>query len=224
MQPADTVLRSGARITNARGIPGTLGCLAVTLNDRRLVLLSSHHVLFGDNAAEQQPVRLAGDKTSTLVARSRHGKWGDLRYGDADVHVDCATAELVEQAPPKGWHVQDDQPGDDVAIIAGKRVSKLGAGTGLTHGVIADPNYTERARVDGRVRSTRGQILVEPLEPGERFTGVGDSGAALCDESGAVLGLLWGADARGYGLVCPIAPVLHVLHIRLVRFVKEGTS
>src|SRR5947209_8880396 len=39
-------LKPGVRIVNARGAPGTLGCLAFTLHDQHLVMLTTHHLLF----------------------------------------------------------------------------------------------------------------------------------------------------------------------------------
>jgi len=210
----------GPGITSINGVPGTLGCLAMTLNDQRLVFLTSHHVLFGAGAGEQAPVRLTAD--GSLVARSRHGRCGTVRFDGTDVHVDCATAELKDQAVPRGWRLVEDDLASVPPLANGTEVVKNGAGTGITHGIVLDTNHSERIRIERRLLATSRQILVEPRVPGARFTGVGDSGAALCDETGAVRGLLWGADPRGYGLACPIAPVLYVLHIRLVRLVQEG--
>jgi hypothetical protein len=65
---------------------------------------------------------------------------------------------------------------------------------------------------------------VRPRAPGDTFTAAADSGAALRDEAGAVIGLLWGADARGYGLACPIAPVLRLLHVRLAGVEFTGAQ
>ena len=80
-----------------------------------------------------------------------------------------------------------------------------------------DIAHGDRARVNGREQDAPGQILIRGLEPGERFSAEGDSGAALCDAHGAVVGLLWGVTPRGDALVCPIAPVLYLLQLSLAR-------
>ena len=223
----DSRLRAGALITNARGTPGTLGCLAVTLDDRRLVFLTSHHVVFGAGAREQEPVFVAVDGASPSlqrIARARHGRRGTVSHHGAEVHIDCATIELDEQTAPVGWRLVEEDLDQEPALLPGARVTKAGATTGTTHGFVEHTNFSESARIGGRSRETPGQILVRPCTPGEVFTARGDSGAVLRNEDGAVVGLLWGADARGYGLACPIAPVLRVLHVGLARFEPTGVS
>src|SRR5262249_8257603 len=49
-------------IVNAKGVPGTLGCIARTRSDGRLVLLSSWHVPFGGGARESDPVWLLDER------------------------------------------------------------------------------------------------------------------------------------------------------------------
>jgi hypothetical protein len=225
----DSGLWAGARIANARGIPGTLGCLALTLGDRRLVLVTTHHVLFGAGAVEHDPVWLVGrtddEDPFRCVGRSLYGRLGTVRHGDSDVHVDCAAAALEERSVvPPGWRAVDDTTSDITLLAPGDRVTKTGAATGTTHGVVVDTDFSESARVDGRRHQAPGQILVRPLTRGDAFTADGDSGAVLRNQRGAVVGLLWGADARAYGLACPIEPVLRVLHLRLARLVPTGVS
>ena len=98
----------GARIANARGTPGTLGCFALTLDDRKPVLLTSEHVLFGAGGREQEPVSLVNG-APTRVARARHGRRGVVRHASNDVYVDCATAEL--DAVDAGWSFEPEAAG-----------------------------------------------------------------------------------------------------------------
>lgn len=217
----------GARIVNSRGILGTLGCFALTLDDRRVVFLTSQHVLFGAGAREQEPVWLldaAESRSIRPIARSRHGRCGTVHHGGVDVHIDCATVELDDQTMLQGLFAVEDCTNQTPTVKAGDHVTKIGAATGTTHGIVEDTAFSNIASVNGRSYETIGQILVRPLAPADAFTADGDSGAALQNQEGHVVGLLWGADALGYGLACPIAPVLHVLHVCLARFQPTGAS
>jgi len=191
------------------------------------MFLTSQHVVFGAGAREQDPVWLLGKGEGFPVrrfARSRNGRCGIVRYQGADVHIDCATVELYDQTMRQDLGVVEDCTNQKPTVKSGDRVTKIGAATGTTHGIVEDTAFSEIASVNGWWHETIGQILVRPLAPGDTFTADGDSGAALLNGNGFVVGLLWGADARGYGLACPIAPVLRVLHVRLVRFQPEGGS
>lgn len=220
-------LEPGTRIINSRGILGTLGCFALTLDDRRLVFLTSQHVVFGAGACEQEAVWLLDDRRSRSpqpIARARHGRCGTVHHGGVDVHIDCATVELDDQTMLHGLCVVEDRTNQTPTVKSGDHVAKIGAATGTTQGIVEDTAFSDIASVNGRSYKTIGQILVRPLIPADTFTADGDSGAALQDQEGHVVGLLWGADARGYGLACPIAPVLRVLHVSLARFQSTRVS
>ncbi len=212
------LLRAGARIANARGIPGTLGCFALTLDEEKPVMLTSEHVLFGAGAREQEPVWLP-EVEPIRVARTRHGRRGTVRHASNDVYVDCATAEL-ELANDSRFIPESAAP----AVSAGDTVHKVGASTGTTRGTISDAYYSETVSIGGRNVRTSGQILVRSENPAQPFNAAGDSGAALRNEDGAVVGLLWGVSASGDALACPIAPVLWLLNIRLARIVSSGPN
>jgi hypothetical protein len=141
-----------------------------------------------------------------------------------DVHIDCATVELDDQTMLQGVRVVEDCTNHNPTVKSGDLVTKIGAATGTTHGIVEDTAFSHIASVNGRSYKTIGQILVRPLVHADTFTADGDSGAALQDREGHVVGLLWGADARGYGLACPIAPVLRVLHVCLARFQPTRAS
>src|SRR5580698_11098037 len=100
--------RAGARIANSRGVPGTLGCCGLTLDDGRPVFVSSHHVLFGAGGREQELVQVDLETGRGLVslARTRHGRHGSVRVDQTDVHIDCATAEWDERRlRAAGWQL-----------------------------------------------------------------------------------------------------------------------
>lgn len=215
-------------IVNARGVPGTLGCLALTLDERRVVLVTTYHVLFGGGAPHHDRVWLAngiGEKRSLRCAgQSRYGKLGVVRYRGNNVHVDCAVAELDAQIAPRNCRIVDDTAKIAPSLAPGDHVTKTGAGTGSTYGVVVDVAYSNRASIDGRWNKTPGQILVRSLTPGRVFSAEGDSGAVLRNGRGAIAGLLWGTNSQGDGIACPITPVLWVLHIRLAFLVSHRAT
>jgi len=118
---------------------------------------------------------------------------------------------LVEQAAlPSPGRLEPRTAG---LTAPGARVTKVGAATGRTQGIVV--NAAGRETVPGSGRAAPGQIVVRSLERGRPFSAEGDSGALLRDERGAAVGLLWGVNGRGDALACPIAPVLWLLGIRL---------
>jgi hypothetical protein len=203
----ETGCTPGACIANALGVPGTLGFLALTRHDRRFVIVTSHHVLFGSGAREHDPVWLVGE-TTTSIGKTAYGRVGCTRFDAADVFVDCAVA-LLDDAITSSSVVRDETV---ATTSVGATVHKTGAVTARTDGIVIDTNYCERAIVDGVSQRAPRQILVRSRNGGA-FSTDGDSGAALRNESGDLVGLLWGVTPRGDGVVCPIAPALYVLNV-----------
>ena len=221
-------VRPGARIANARGISGTLGFLALTLHDRRLVMVTSHHVLFGARGVEGDPVwLLAGDDVSRarVIARAAFGKFGGVRHEGRDTFVDAAVARVdVSDDELVGWRIDEDPAAATERPGPGEQVSKIGASTGWTHGVVVDADYSERARFDGVHRDAPGQILIRSAASGSPFSADGDSGAAVRNERGEIVAMLWGLTERGESVACPISPVLYVLNARVARVAPAPAS
>jgi len=219
---------SGAAIVNARGVPGTLGFFARTRHDGRLVLVSSHHVLFGGGGREGDRVWFAdGTPRASMVAVAWlwYGRAGIVHVGDADVWVDAAAARLDDDfLAEAGFDVVDDAAGDDDAVFAGQTVSKQGGATGSTIGRVVDVGYLDRSPTPRARPDAPAQLLVRSSADRRPFSAAGDSGAALRDSGGAVLGLLWGVTPRGDGVACPIAAVLHVLHLRVARLIPRAAT
>jgi hypothetical protein len=211
---------SGARIVNARGVPGTLGCMAITPHDGAAVLVSNHHVLFGAGAGEGEPVWLVEREADAAafhyLGSTRYGRLGTVTFGGVDYHVDCAVAVLdgANALPPLRRTEPEETAGPPAA---GTVVKKTGPVTGTTRGVVVDVAYPDVVLIEGRPRAAPGQILVRPAEDGVAFSAGGDSGAILRDERGGMVGLLWGANHRGESIACHIVPVLQVLGIRLAQ-------
>ena len=210
----------GAAVVNACGVPGSIGCFALTLHESQPVLLTSHHVLFGAGAQAQAPVRLlhrtAEVHGSKNIGAAGWGRRGLVRYDDRDVFVDCAVVQLDARIVlQQGWGTQE--PCATGVPVPGASVTKTGAATGLTAGVVVDVEHTATVDIDGRRCDAPGQILIRSQVRGRTFSAAGDSGAVLRDERGAIVGLLWGVTAAGDAIACPIAPVLWLLHLQPVR-------
>jgi hypothetical protein len=201
-----TTSKNGARITTSTGVTGTLGCLAHTLHDAKPVLLSTWHVLFGNGAREGDAVWLVnesdGERTYAPLGRSLYGKLGLVRVDGEEHYIDCAVSSFF--AEPDA--ALASPIGTDIPRI-GDRVTKTGAATGTTIGIIIDVNYTERAI---------GQILIKPVDD-LAFAAEGDSGSLIVADSNKAVGLLWGTNTRGEGVACPIAPVLYAMNITLAQ-------
>jgi hypothetical protein len=187
---------SGSRLVSSRGVPGTAGALARTLHDGRRVILGTWHVLYGDGA--DGTCRLADNTTCGAI----YGKLGVV----LDVHIDCAVASY---------------DGDEDSVLRGhaparigQRVTKCGAATGTTRGVIVSVDASDGVVIDGRTMPTPRQLLVRSIDP-TPFSDEGDSGALLLDDEGRAVGLLWGVNTRGEGVACPIEPVLYAMNITL---------
>jgi len=209
--------REGIAIANARGVPGTLGCVAVIRHGGRAVLLGSHHVIFGDGARQGEPVWRVEGGACRRLGRALHGRLGTVSFEGAEVYVDCAIATLCGDAGvPPGWFAVPRE-GEVAPVRPGMRVTKIGGATGTTTGVVIDAAYPDVAMIEGRARPAPGQLLVRADEGAGPFSAEGDSGAVLRDQAGRLVGLLWGVNARGESIASPIAPVLWVLGIHPAR-------
>ena len=196
------------RIANSRGVPGTLGCLARTVHQHRSVFLTSSHVMFAAGAMRHDPVwrvhDAAGGRDFQRLGSALQGRRGIVSYRGDDYFVDCAIGVL-------------DEPLEGTAALAryaappkvGDLVTKTGATTGTTTGIIVDSSYCCAHEPAPR------QLLIRSVDPQRPFAGEGDSGALIWNEDDAPIGLLWGTTVAGAGVACPIGPVLHALNIQL---------
>jgi len=210
----------GARIANSTGVPGTRGWIAHTLHDPRPVLLSTWHVLFGNNARHGNAVWLVnsrgGKRSYSAIGRSLYGKLGVVSFGGDEHYIDCAVASCFDL--PRNYFLTTKAGGllnDYESAQIGSRVKKTGAATGTTSGIIIDIDYV--VPFAGRNCLGLAQILIRPIDQHQAFSAEGDSGALIVNESDKAVGLLWGINTRGEGIACPIAPVLYAMDITLAR-------
>lgn len=229
----------GAMIANKKGVPGTLGCWARHALTGEAVLLTNYHVLFGkrcragdviwrvrpsnQNADHQRAAHLNGghlDDDFLKIGTSLMGKAATVKFHGASYFIDAAIGGgdgFGDKADAQAAGASCSGAGE---AKLGSHVSKTGAATQRTSGTIVDVCYPDRWHFDLESAAAPNQILIQPdpntsggiLEP---FSRVGDSGAVIRDETGLVVGLLWGSNARGEGIACHIGPVVSDLGIRL---------
>ncbi len=164
--------------------------------------------MFAAGASRHDPVwrvhEAAGARDFQRLGSALQGKCGIVHYRGDDYFVDCAVglleAPLAGAAAP-AKHAVPTKPGD--------RVTKTGAATGATTGIIVDSSYYCAHEPAPR------QLLIRSADPGRPFAEAGDSGALIWNEDGAPIGLLWGTTIAAEGVACPIDPVLHALNIQL---------
>jgi hypothetical protein len=209
-------LKPGVRIANARGVPGTLGCLAFTRHDQRLVLLTTHHLLFDNEGREDEPVWLATGASSGTpfrrIGQSLYGRSRIVRLDGDEHYIDCAVASVssvvasaTALSPPSVAHAIAS-PGD--------AVTKTGAATGTTAGMVVDASYVGSVTANGRERPAPSQLLIRSLG-GNAFAAEGDSGAVIVNSRHEAVGLLWGVNCRGDGVACRMNAVLKTMNITL---------
>lgn len=214
----------GAMIANRKGVPGTLGCWAWLAGTGEPVLLSNYHVLFGKRCQPGDVIWRVRHQRSRnhfkSIGKSLAGKAATVSYRGSGYFIDAAIGAGDNSARAEGS--ADDLPvpcsGAGNAIL-GSLVSKRGAATQQTFGTIVDICYPDQWHYDLEAAAAPNQLLIQPESQGpdqrtEAFSGVGDSGAVIREDSGRVVGLLWGSNARGEGVACHIGPVMKELGIR----------
>lgn len=218
------------RIASAQGVPGTASALVRDAHGVRL-LLANHHVVFGGGAVSGDRVWAlppdwddGSDGDAVCLGRARCGQIGRVTFVGETYFVDCAVVELANDTCFPSWLellMANAWPSEIATPEPGMRVFKHGATSGTTEGVLVDVSYPDHPFVEGRSWTAPGQLLVDSRDPGLNFSAPGDSGAALLDEHGRILGLLWGSNASGQGVACPIAPVLDYLAVTLFAAAQQ---
>lgn len=209
--PADSTrvrpLRSGLSISLDSDHAGTLGFFARRNSDKKPILVSNYHVLFrnrGLPGVDFHTVLQPPIGTENQIAEVAGGKIGGP--------VDCAFAVLNEEGAccccknPIPY-----QNGTDVLIYkgiakakVGDIVSKTGRTSGQTFGKIVSidktingpVDYSEYNLPDGSsfnfdtlIMVVKWDIAAATFVPNEPFSEKGDSGSALVNENGEIVGL-----------------------------------
>jgi hypothetical protein len=238
-----SALVGGITVTNGLSGPqgtalGTLGFLA-TINGAtgpdNIALVSNNHVLRANGAKKDdtvyQPDLTGGGSTaSNAVAKILDGPdRGDYPFQGQSYYVDAAAAQLKISISScchcncgvsfgntiRGLNVNGVNTIADVATAKkGDTVFKVGRQTSRTVGIVKKIDFS--LSVMGL--SITNAIEIEPLEPDcngiLRFSTEGDSGSAIVNDQGKLVGLLFSvATIQTNGLACHIAPVLDALKV-----------
>jgi hypothetical protein len=213
----------GGMIANGKGVPGTLGCWAVYEATKRSVLLSNYHVLFGKGCKRGDTIwkvqRRGVEDHYEPIGKILTGKAATVSYRGTDYFIDAAIAEADVIPDEASQQADPGKQGGAGEAMLGSVVSKVGAATQRTFGMIVDFCYPDQWYCELRSANAPNQLLIQPIPDGtddeiKVFSRLGDSGAVIRDESGCVVGLLWGSNARGEGVACHIGPVASELGIR----------
>jgi len=225
-------LKGGIQLSgSATGGKGTLGLLAKTQNDSRVMAVTNWHVLFDNSHPPSTDVRVGNPDTSDSCTRCVRGSFGHVVAQDYTA-VDAAIAELDPGTQwlaeiqcigyITGWN--DISPTD--ATSGSYQVRKYGRTTRLTGGVVQAVGFT--ASISSENRPTRhysNGILIKPNRPlgnePVKFGDKGDSGSAVVNAANEVVGVLFAifldrsAQRYGWGLAFPVndmASQLRQLH------------
>lgn len=190
-------LQGGGYIKNVRkgsgvGGGGTMGCLGQLDSDSSWVILSNHHVLYGDDGQDgdeigQPWVGCCCCCKTNVIAKNL----------DKDTGLDCAIAKVVDDVglENKILEIGNIQGGGAVAAVNGERLRKRGARTGFTSGTISfiDPG-TKEITIDPKAASGPAD---DPGGCTNYQSGVtvfayhGDSGSVVVNDNNEVVGLLY---------------------------------
>jgi hypothetical protein len=218
---------------------GTLGCF-VRLADDSIGFVSNNHILAGENEASigdriVQPSEVQADDPEVVatlsdfvpLVRSRQTTvFGPT--GPAPNVVDAAVAKVdllhlpvQQQYLP---HRVGRPPMTSGAASLGLPVHKVGRGTGESFGIVRQVGV-----VVGPLQYMTGQcwfrrsIIIETTNPtAPPFSSAGDSGAAVVDDQGNAVGLVYGGLPGVPGQLphqtyaCPMNEVLRKLNCRLL--------
>ena len=203
------------RFENNGIMRGTLGAIVIDARNGQPGILSNFHTLAVTNDWPQadttilQPPQGASRIVAHLTqAVLLENEGVDAAVANIDTSVGLAHA-IAEIGPTNGSTFAKPYT----------RVRKRGVATGLTHGIIHHMDITPGVQVDYTkfglgVKTLSNQIAIVADPPNTTFSADGDSGSAIVDDAGRVVGLLVGPDGQFY-YANHIENVLNNLHIKI---------
>ncbi len=199
----------GRRGTNG---PGTLGCFVE--RGGNIYILSNYHVLMQGGSTDNeivQPAHMTGGSYFDVVAD----------YTDGDQTLDAAIAQVrgglqVENVTPEGFAINGSSNG----VALNQTVHKRGAATRNRVGEITDAAAANQVRPDLNNATCTHLFKIERDDNLDAFAteGIqvpGDSGSAVCDALGRVIGLMNTAGA-GCGYATLIQPILTRFNVTIL--------
>lgn len=229
--PEPLTLRPGIAVKNVRGGGGTLGCFVRKRGQFQIYLLSACHVIVPPEVAQVgdsiiSPETLTVDATAGEVIGTL-AEYVQPNSGVAN-SVDVAIASVLDNIPIEPADVPGIGLGrlrgaytSAASGLIGKRVRKIGAGSGITSGVVRSIGVrTNLAYPPG---GSTYENLIEITSTGDSpFIQPGDSGALVVDDEGYAIGILIAGNETtdpnqiSIALAIPIQTELDALDLELV--------
>lgn len=152
-------------------------------------------------------------------------QYNDIKYPPHRNYMDAAIAETVSldtinpnpninlpKFLPKFQGVRDSHFIN--TQLTKKEVSKLGAKTGMTKGIVLDVLGSHKINYDGKTAIFDNVISIGTADKGKSFAKPGDSGSIIYDNHNYAVGLLFaGSENTTYAI--PIETVLHHFKVAL---------
>ncbi len=190
--PQFAALQVGDRVAH-QALPtwGTLGGFTIDRNRNKVShIVSNNHVLANCNDAA------IGDDVFKIGNDGRHignlQNFVPIRYhGHANV-LDLAVAKLdSDEQVAIGGYVNYHHPRQ------GEIVTKFGATTGGTRGIVQADDRSFRVNYNGQLALFVDQLLITDINGGNQFSQGGDSGSFIFGDNGDFVGLLFAGGETG---------------------------
>jgi S1-C subfamily serine protease len=207
-------------------IVGSIGCFVKKGKDS--FILSNNHVVAGENRGKSNDRILQNGATAfknTLQVASLRS-FAPIQFSPAGAtvikgnvifnEIDAGIARLASGISAKNAYLSSRKEKPPASIGTAQRddlVSKIGRTTGATHGRITSiATIVGPVAYDGKPAWFRNSIEIEGIDM--QFSDHGDSGSAIVNDRGELVGLLYaGNGTQTYA--CPIAAVLTALGVTL---------
>lgn len=219
VQISNRIIDTDAALTGTNIHRGTMGCIATLTADKSPVLLSNWHVLsansarVGDRIYQPAPSSVPPTDLAVLPLRPKDdddaigrivkmvvNQSVDCGIARLDVSSCCRCCGLDFKNEINGLSAGGHPPSNGIVgqrpAVAGMTVIKVGMKTGRTTGQVVDPNLPSfKIPLAGTNYQFDGQIQIAGTG-GVSFGRTGDSGSAIVDQDGYIVGLFFAGNTE----------------------------
>ena len=181
-----------------------------TLDDKVATLAGFVAIDFGGDSASCK-IASTIEKLLNMAAQALGSKHRMLAYqtSPGENLVDAALARPVNPSQFVSQILKIGLPKGVAQATLGTSVRKIGRTTDYTQGRITQINVTTSVDYNGRTATFVNQLMATGMSAG------GDSGSAVLDDNGNIIGLLYAGSGRST-LINPIQTVLDLLNVEIV--------